>query len=133
MKFQPLTTTAVALLLPVAFSLPVMAQQVIGAKSGVIHYVEGDVFAADQKIETKLGAKFNELKENQVLRAEEGRAEVLLNPLVGALGRKHFAVLRIDAVGQRLHDCQCLCLIHSHHPLSARIALGDQRLIGIIG
>ena len=80
MKFQLLTNTAVAFLLPVAFSLPAMAQQVIGAKSGVIHYVEGDVFAADQKVETKLGAKFNELKENQVLRAEEGRAEILLNP-----------------------------------------------------
>ena len=60
--------------------LPAMAQQVIGAKSGVIHYVEGDAFAADQKIETKLGAKFTELKDNQVLKTDEGRAEVLLNP-----------------------------------------------------
>ena len=67
-------------LLPLGASLPTMAQQVIGAKSGVIHYVEGDVFASDQKIETKLGAKFNELKPEQVLRAEEGRAEILLNP-----------------------------------------------------
>ena len=63
-----------------AFSLPAMAQQVIGAKSGVIHYVEGDAFAADQKIETKLGSKFTELKDNQVLKTEEGRVEVLLNP-----------------------------------------------------
>ena len=63
-----------------AFSLPAMAQQVIGAKSGVIHYVEGDAFASDQKIETKLGSKFTELKDNQVLKTEEGRVEVLLNP-----------------------------------------------------
>ena len=57
MKFQPLTNTAMALLLPVALSLPATAQQVIGAKSGVIHYVEGDVFAAEQKVETKLDRK----------------------------------------------------------------------------
>lgn len=61
-------------------ALPAMAQQVIGAKSGVIHYVEGEAFAADQKIETKLGSKFTELKDNQVLKTEEGRAEILLNP-----------------------------------------------------
>ena len=61
-------------------AFPALAQQVIGAKSGVIHYVEGDAFAADQKIETKLGSKFTELKDSQVLTTEEGRAEVLLNP-----------------------------------------------------
>ena len=80
MKLRPLTTSAMEILLPVALSIPIFGQQVVGVKSGVIHYVEGDVFASDQKIETKLGAKFAELKENQVLRSEEGRAEVLLNP-----------------------------------------------------
>ncbi len=80
MRQKNLVAQTLVILLPFSGSLPIMAQQVIGAKSGVIHYVEGDVFAADQKIETKLGAKFNELKPDQVLRAEEGRAEILLNP-----------------------------------------------------
>ena len=80
MRPKTLIARTLAIFLPLSASLPAMAQQVIGAKSGVIHYVEGDVFAADQKIETKLGAKFNELKPEQVLRAEEGRAEILLNP-----------------------------------------------------
>jgi hypothetical protein len=42
-----------------------------------------------------------------------------LRPLVGALGGKYFARFRVDAVGERLHDRQCLCLFHVHHPLSA--------------
>ena len=80
MQLRTFFAQTLAVLLPLSASMPMMAQQVIGAKAGVIHYVEGDVFAADQKVETKLGAKFNELKVDQVLRAEEGRAEVLLNP-----------------------------------------------------
>ncbi len=80
MRPKSLFAQMLTVLLPLSASSQAMAQQVIGAKSGVIHYVEGDVFAADQKIETKLGAKFNELKPDQVLRAEEGRAEILLNP-----------------------------------------------------
>lgn len=55
------------------------AQSVISAKSGVVHYVEGRAFLNDQLVETKFG-EFPDLKENQVLRTEEGRAEVLLTP-----------------------------------------------------
>ena len=58
---------------------PVRAQSVISAHSGMIHYVEGDVFLAGQKVEPKFG-NFPEMKENAVLRTELGRAEVLLNP-----------------------------------------------------
>src|SRR5712664_3421447 len=46
-----------------------------------------------------------------------------LRPLVDALGRKYFSRLRIDAVRQRSHYCQCLCLVHSYHPLSAPKAI----------
>lgn len=55
------------------------AQSVISAKSGVVHYVEGRVFLNDQLIESKFG-EFPDIKENQQLRTEEGRAEVLLTP-----------------------------------------------------
>jgi hypothetical protein len=52
---------------------------VISARSGLIHYVEGQVYLDDQLVETKFGV-FPEVKENQQLKTEEGRAEVLLTP-----------------------------------------------------
>ncbi len=55
------------------------AQTVISAKSGVVHYVEGRVFLNDQLIESKFG-QFPDIKENQQLRTEDGRVEVLLTP-----------------------------------------------------
>src|SRR6266540_3872699 len=58
---------------------PVLAQSVISARSGLVPYVEGDVYLGDQKIEPKVG-NFPDVKEKAVLRTELGRAEVLLNP-----------------------------------------------------
>src|SRR4051794_9936018 len=58
-------------------AIPALAQPVISAKSGVVSYVIGKVTVGDQEVkpsETKLA----EVKENAVLRTEEGRAEVLL-------------------------------------------------------
>ncbi len=63
----------------VAGSAVALAQQVISAKSGVIHYTEGRVFLGDLAIESKAGV-FPEIKENATLRTELGRAEVLLTP-----------------------------------------------------
>jgi FecR protein len=54
-------------------------QPIISAKSGVIQYLEGDVFLNDRLLETKIG-KFEEMKDGQILRTTEGRAEVLLTP-----------------------------------------------------
>src|SRR5579863_4214883 len=55
------------------------AQPVISAKSGVIAKAEGKVYLADQAIEESL-TKFPDIKENAVVRTEEGRTEVLLTP-----------------------------------------------------
>ena len=55
------------------------AQLVISGQSGLIHYTEGRVFLNGQLIEPKFG-EFPQLKENQQLRTEDGRVEVLLNP-----------------------------------------------------
>jgi hypothetical protein len=55
------------------------AQTVIGAKSGVINWVEGDVFLADKPYVMQ-PSQFGEVKENMVFRTEEGRAEILLPP-----------------------------------------------------
>jgi hypothetical protein len=55
------------------------AQSVISAKSGLIHYVEGQVYLNDTAVESQFGS-FPEMKENGQLRTGEGRAEVLLTP-----------------------------------------------------
>src|SRR5579864_3707508 len=55
------------------------AQYVISAHSGVVQYVEGTAYLNDNQVEPKVG-QFPDLKENQVFRTEEGRAEILLTP-----------------------------------------------------
>ena len=55
------------------------AQSVISAHSGLIHYTEGEVLLAGKPVESS-ATSFPEIKENQELRTEEGRAEILLTP-----------------------------------------------------
>src|SRR5271169_5739707 len=62
-----------------AASFVASAQSVISAKSGIIHHVEGRVFLNDQLIESKFG-EFPDIKENQRVRTEQGRLEILLTP-----------------------------------------------------
>ena len=62
-----------------ATSIVASAQAVISAKSGIIHYVEGRVFLNDQLLESKFG-EFPDIKENQQVRTEQGRVEILLTP-----------------------------------------------------
>lgn len=59
---------------PVAFG-----QSAISAQAGMVHYVEGDVFLKDQAVMAKFG-QFPQVKENEVIRTEAGRAEILLTP-----------------------------------------------------
>lgn len=56
-----------------------LAQSVVSAHSGTLHYFDGDVSIDGQTIQSKVG-KFSEIKENSVLRTGLGRAEVLLTP-----------------------------------------------------
>ena len=55
------------------------AQSVISAHSGVIHYTEGKILVNDKVYESKT-SEFGDLKDNSILKTEEGRAEVLLTP-----------------------------------------------------
>jgi hypothetical protein len=55
------------------------AQSVISAHSGVIQYVEGQVTLEGKQVQPKF-AEFPDVKNGQVLAAEDGRAEVLLTP-----------------------------------------------------
>jgi len=58
-----------------------LAQDVISAHSGLIHYNEGMVLL-DGKQLTRKAAEFPAMKAGQELRTEQGRAEVLLTPSV---------------------------------------------------
>jgi len=55
------------------------SQYVVAAHSGVVQYVEGKAYINDTDIDPKFG-HFPDIKTDQVLRTEEGRAEVLLTP-----------------------------------------------------
>ena len=55
------------------------AQSVISARSGVIHYVEGDVTIDGNAIHQKF-AEFPDVKPGQVVATEQGRVEILLTP-----------------------------------------------------
>lgn len=59
--------------------LSVRAQYVISAHSGTVQWVEGRVMLGDKPVEYKAGV-FPEMKAGDILRAEDGRAEVLLTP-----------------------------------------------------
>jgi hypothetical protein len=59
--------------------LPALAQSVISAHSGLIHFSDGSVFLDDQRLEQKTG-KFDQMNNGSELRTSEGRAEVLLTP-----------------------------------------------------
>lgn len=66
--------------LALAFSATAaFSQQMISARAGMVHYIEGRVFAGNEQLDGKFG-NFPQIKENQVVRTEEGRAEVLLTP-----------------------------------------------------
>jgi hypothetical protein len=55
------------------------AQYVISAHSGVVQQVEGSAYINDDQVDPKFG-HFPEIKDGQVFRTEEGRAEILLTP-----------------------------------------------------
>ncbi len=59
--------------------LPALAQSVISAHSGLIHFSDGSVFLDDQRVEQKTG-KFDQMNNGSELRTQDGRVEVLLTP-----------------------------------------------------
>lgn len=59
--------------------IPALAQSVISAHSGLIHFTDGSVFLDDQPIQQQTG-KFDQMNNGSELRTQDGRAEVLLTP-----------------------------------------------------
>ena len=70
---------AAALFLSAAAVPSLFGQSVISAQSGVVQYVEGKVLLNDHAIDPKFG-QFPAVKNGEILRTEEGRAEILLTP-----------------------------------------------------
>jgi hypothetical protein len=62
-----------------AWGAAAWGQSVISAHSGVIHYIEGQVTLDGAAIHPKL-TEFPDIKPDQVLATEDGRAEILLTP-----------------------------------------------------
>jgi len=58
-----------------------LAQDVISARSGLIHYTEGTVLLEGKQV-TRKAAEFPSMKAGQELRTKQGRVEVLLTPSV---------------------------------------------------
>jgi len=73
----PVILCLAAVLIPGLRSLT--AQEVVSARSGVVHFVEGSVFLDNQALDRKSGA-FPVIKDGATLRTERGRAEILLMP-----------------------------------------------------
>ncbi len=71
--------TLFALGLMVAGTATANAQNVVSAKAGLVHLVEGEVYLNDQELHPKI-TEFPDMKDNSVLRTAVGRAEVLLAP-----------------------------------------------------
>lgn len=75
----------IAAVFSVVCGVPVLAQNTISAKAGMINIPDGDVYLLDakggepRKVEPK-PAEFADVKEGQTLKTGEGRAEVLLTP-----------------------------------------------------
>jgi hypothetical protein len=79
MRTARLLQVAFVGLLMAAFTGLGYAQQAISAHSGMVHYVEGSVYVSERKLEPKFG-QFPALRNDEVLRTENGKAEVLLTP-----------------------------------------------------
>jgi hypothetical protein len=74
---QPVWKATLSVTVLTLGAIPALAQPIISAKSGVVSYVMGKVTVDDKTVEPS-ETKLTEIKENGVLRTEEGRAEVLL-------------------------------------------------------
>ncbi len=64
-----------------AMSAAAFSQEVVSARSGVVHFLEGAVSLDGQPLDRKAGT-FPSVKEGSTLRTEKGRVELLLTPNV---------------------------------------------------
>jgi len=96
---KPLWVVLTALAL-VLVAIPASAQPVISAKSGMVAKVQGNVFLDDKILEDS-ATHFPDVKEKQIVRTEDGLAEILLTPGVFLRLGEHSS---IRMVSNRLID-----------------------------
>jgi hypothetical protein len=77
------------------FAAAAAAQNLVSAKAGLIHYVEGDVLVAGRPVEQKIST-FTTMQPGEHLTTGEGRAEVLLGPGVVLRVGEHSIVSLIN-------------------------------------
>lgn len=85
-----------------AAATSVSAQYVVSARAGTIHFTTGQVFVDDRPVDRKSTA-FPTLKDGQLLRTKNGRAEILLGPGVFLRLGPHAAIRMVNG---RLEDTQ---------------------------
>jgi hypothetical protein len=73
-----MTKKNLAVVIGLGLAAAAYGQNVISAKAGLVQYVEGRVLLEGNPLEIKY-TQFPQVKDNQVLKTEEGRAEVLLS------------------------------------------------------
>jgi hypothetical protein len=78
------------------------AQQAISAQSGMVHYIEGSVYANGKVVEPRFG-QFPALRAGEELRTEDGKAELLLTPGAFLRVAEHSSVRMLS---NRLSDTQ---------------------------
>jgi hypothetical protein len=78
------------------------AQQAISAQSGMVHYIEGSVYANGKVVEPRFG-QFPALRAGEELRTEDGKAELLLTPGAFLRVAEHSSVRMLS---NRLTDTQ---------------------------
>jgi hypothetical protein len=78
------------------------AQYVVSARAGTIHFTTGQILVDDQPLERK-STQFPTLRDGQLLRTKDGRAEILLGPGVFLRLGPHAAMRMVNS---RLEDTQ---------------------------
>lgn len=68
------------LALLLVLTAPVFGQRVVGARAGMLYYTEGVVTLDGARLPPILPNQYPQLRENQLLAAAQGRAELLLGP-----------------------------------------------------
>jgi hypothetical protein len=76
---KPVGIAILSIVLLAITAAPGKAQYVVSAKSGMVNLTEGQVELNGQPVESSL-THYPDIKEGNVLRTEDGRAEVLLTP-----------------------------------------------------
>src|SRR5439155_21603191 len=109
-----LLTTAVLMAMAAAVC---SAQSITSARSGTLHYFEGDVSIDGVQVQSKVG-KFPEIGDQGVLRTALGRAEVLLTPGVFLRIGENSAIKMLDKrlAGTRVEIHTGSAMIESDNP-----------------